>query len=167
MTIYFFFNSSGINIVWISTTHAITAMKKIGAHDIPIDNINHPVEMKQNKTTVKQYMCCILYDRLFNFTWFNKHYFVSYFSNVTLYFCIDFAMIISRLINTKDILRARKPRTCTDWPKHFRSCYYHDNFLKYSKLFLLSHFQFVVYCQFWMNSMNWPYKIDVKIISKE
>lgn len=42
MTIYFFFNSSGINIVWISTTHAITAMKKIGAHDIPIDNINHP-----------------------------------------------------------------------------------------------------------------------------
>lgn len=53
MTIYFFFNSSGTNIVWISTTHAIKAMRKIGTHDNPIDNINHPVERKKNKKNCK------------------------------------------------------------------------------------------------------------------
>lgn len=62
LTIYFFFSSSGINIVWISTTHAIKAMRKIGAQDNPIDIINHPVEMKQNQTTVKQCTCYMLYN---------------------------------------------------------------------------------------------------------
>lgn len=40
--IYFFFNSSGTNIVCTSTTHAIKAMRKIGAQDIPIESMNHP-----------------------------------------------------------------------------------------------------------------------------
>lgn len=87
MTVYFFFNSSGINIVWISTTHAIKAMRKIGTQDNPIDNINHPVERKKNKTTVKQCMSCMVYDCLFNSTSFHKHYFVyAPFEYFVLYF---------------------------------------------------------------------------------
>lgn len=33
---------SGTNMVWISTTHAIKAMRKIGVHDIAIEIMNHP-----------------------------------------------------------------------------------------------------------------------------
>lgn len=71
MTIYFFFNSSGTNIVWISTTHAIKAMRNIGTQDNPIDNINHPVERKKIKRLLNSVCvawCTIVYSTALHLT---------------------------------------------------------------------------------------------------